>query len=586
MSSCRVTVGKPAQPATGADPAPAADAKPADAKPGSGARRANPESTDPGRGGMWGHVVMPRPDKSIEKLGQRLAPPMFAPMVSVAQFKSMLAMRFEERGDVVDHIDLSKPLGCAVANPKAFEPPIVCAIGYQGGLPQLVKDLGQQGYKSGGDGYAAYELSGEDVYMQAMGDHVAFAMEPSLLAAASGYLQQETLRVDAKTPDFYGLAWPSRIFADARPEVNEFLDGMESALQNSDASVEDYSAASGKAAREMYESFGDLKTVEGSLNIGKQRTKAVYRATANEGTKTHEQYQSAKSLGLVDVGLLEAMPDDAFFVVAMNFDPKHFTDDPWMSSYLSAMQGIKTAEGEPLGAVMTTLFETWSDVMAGPIAMSAFPVGKSPGAIGASYALQPGADAKAMMRKFVTDYPAEKMVPAYAEYVKSSYKNDAFSVGGVKADTYTFSASKKALSQLKSSSKYAKLKKALGGKVQITMAFAQKKDHLYLVMTTTNAKAAMGRMLGAAKGKGNLGKFGSAKKLLRKHGTGSSLFMLDVAGMLAWVKALGFADDPASIPAVGGALDDVVVTGRMTKRGKREYAYSMSQGLIDQLRNL
>ena len=576
---------KPVEPATGSDPA-SGNAKPAKpAAPGAPSRK-NPKASK-GTASVWGHVVMARPEKSMEKFAKRLVPPMLAPMAGPDQLKSMVGMQFEGRADVVKHIDLTQPAGCAIANPKEYDRPIVCAVGYSGGIAQLVEDLGQEGYRSSGEGFAAYELGGDDVYFQAVGAHVAFAFEPSLLAVTSNYVQKEIVGVANDAPDIYSVAKPGRIFADARQEIDEFLGELESEMAEGakDGPGAEYSAASAKSTREAMESFAELKKVEMSAHVGAKRTKLTYRSTAKKGTATKKQYDAAAAAPSLDTALLEGLPDDAFMVGAMTFDFANLADDPWMQSYMTMMSAMTTADGTNMGELMRTFFQEWGEVMAGPVAMAVFSNPKSAGAVAASYTLKPGADARGLMRRFVEKYPLAKMMPAYSDYMKATFKKDAFKVGGVRADTYTFAPTKKVLGDMPKDADFAKLKKSMG-KTQMVMAYAQKGDRLFWVLTTNNAKAALGKMMAAAEGKGSLGKFGAAKKLVKKHADGSSLLMVDVAGMLDWVRSLKVVDNPSELPNIGGALDDVLTTGRMTKRGKREYEMSLSQDFIDQLRNL
>ncbi len=584
-SSCRVTVGKPTAPATGSDPkAPmAADDGNDDASPSG--KRTNPGSKKPTAASVWGHVMMPNPEKTVGKVAKKLAPPMLAPMVSASQLKSALSMQFEGRSGVVQHIDLTKPAGCLVANPKQYDEPVVCAVGYEGGLTQLIEDLGTEGYISGGDGYAAYELGGSTMYFRAYGDHVGFASEPTLLAASEDYINRELVATGQADRDVYGKAMPAVVFRDARPEIEEFFAEMEETMEQAPtAGVSgDYMAASGKATRAMYESFADLATMEGVFRIGKKRSKMIYRATANDGTATAEQYAREAKMPKVDLGMLEGMPDEAFFVGGMSFDFENLEKDPMLAGYMTAFKGLKSPTGKDMGELMTRMMTSFKDVAAGPVGFAAFPQKGSMGVVAGTYKLKPGADAMSIIRSFREEFKPEDWMPQFGEFVDAKYKRNAFTVNGVKGDTYTFTPTAKAVKEMKSSGEYADLVKVMG-KVQFVMAFAQKGDTYYMVFTTTGGRKALGRMMNATSGKGSLGKFGEAKKRIRKQGDHNALFMLDVKGMLDWIRTLDVDGDLSDMPKVGGALDDVIWTGGINKRGKKEYEMSMSQALIDQLR--
>jgi hypothetical protein len=581
--SCKVQVGGSTDPATGADPTSKA--------PGSGQQDEgkapsgkSPKRTSPEQAAadvsVWGHFVVANPERMLKRVGEQLAPPMMGAMVSPSQLKSMLAMQLESRGEAVKHIDLTKPFGCVLVNPKQHDEPLACAVGFEGGITQLVEDLGQEGYQSGGDGFAAYELNGNTVYFKGWGDHIGVAEDPSLLASVEPAMKA-VIEPGKADRDIYVEAKPSVIMVDAREEIEEFYSEMESAMTNvppgSPGST--YASASAKAAMDIYRSLGDLSSAEFIFRIGKQRTKLMYRGTATKGTPTAKQYKRDAKLAKVDVAMMSDLPDDAWMIGGLNFDWANITEDPWVGAYFRAMAGTE------YGGTMKDMMTAMADVMAGPTTMGIFPVKGSVGAMGASYAIQPGKDSMAVMREFLPKFKVESLMPEAADYVKSTYKKGAFTAGGVKVDTYTVSPTKKALAELKKDSDYAEMKKVFG-EVKFTVAYAQKGDRQYLVMTTANAKKALERMMKAAKGKGNIGKFGDARKRMKANADGTALLMLDVKGMLSWARSLDVDGDLDQIPKLGVGLDDVVWTSNVNKKGKKVYELAVSQGFIDQLRSL
>jgi|GEM_PF-2079849 len=583
VPSCKVQVGTSAQPATGSDPVAKPPKKDADGqnKP----KRTNPGKAASSSASVWGHFVMANPEKTLGRMSERLAPPMMAPMVSASQVKSMLSMQLEGRGDVAKHLDFTKSFGCVMVNPKQHDQPIACAAGYEGGIPQLVEDLGQEGYQSGGADFAAYEISGDTFYFKAMGDHIGVALDPSLLSAVQPELEASVLRPGKAERDVFVEALPTVIFKDAREEIEGFYREMESAMGPSGQPGSEYAEASAKAAVDMYRTIGELSSAEFVLRIGKQRTKMHYRGTASEGTATAAQYERDAKLPTVDLAMMEALPDDAFFVSGMHFDFAHVMDDPWIGSYMRVLGAMKAPDGTDIGSKFIAMMKSMGETMQGPVTAAGFPIKGSAGAIGVTYAVKPGKDGIALMREVLPSYKMETLMPSFGEFVTSSYKKDAFSVGGVKADTYTVKPSKKTLSEMKKDADFARIKKGLGA-VQFTVAYAQKGDRMYMVMTTAKPKKALEKMLRAAAGKGNLGKFGEARKRVKKHAKGTAVMMVDVKGMLAWLRTLDFDDEFANIPKVGTALDDLVWTSRITKRGKKEYEFAISQPFIDQLRSL
>lgn len=580
--SCKVQVGGSTGPATGSDPTakPPASGQRDEGKPNAKA----PKRTSPDRAvadvSVWGHFVVANPERMLKRVGEQLAPPMMSAMISPTQLKSMLAMQLESRGEAVKHIDLTKPFGCVMVNPKQHDEPLACAVGFEGGINQLIEDLGQEGYQSGGDGFAAYELNGNTVYFKGWGDHIGVAEDPSLLASVEPAMKS-VLEPGKADRDIYIEAKPSVIMVDAREEIEEFYSELESAMTSipPGSPGSEYASAYAKAAMDPYRSFGDLSSAELIFRIGKERTKLLYRGTAAKGTPTAKQYKRDAKLPSIDVSMMSDLPDDAWMAGGLSFDWANIMEDPWVGSYFRAVAG--TTFGDAVKDMMTSM----GDVLEGPTTMAIFPVKGSVGAVGATYAVKPGKDAMAVFRTFLPKYAVESLMPEAAEYVKSSYKKGAFAVGGVKVDTYTISPTKKVLTELKKGSDYAEMKKVLG-EIKFTIAYAQKGDRQYLVMTTVNAKKALERMMKAANGKGNIGKFGDARKRMKANADGTALLMLDVKGMLSWARTLDIDGDLSSIPKLGVGLDDVVLTADMNKKGKKEYELAVSQGFIDQLRSL
>ena len=572
--SCKVQVGNTAEPATPSEPTASAPA--AEQAPQKDPAPAQPESKP--SVSVWGHFTLPTPDKTIERVAERVAPPGAGAMLNQSQLRSLFSMMLEGRDAIGNGIDFTKPMGCVVVDAKRIGDPLVCAVGYQGGFPRFVEDMGQQGYVSGGPDFAAYTLGADTVYFKAVGDHVGIALDPVLLAAVEDEMVDAVLRRDKQGRDVVAVADPEAIMSDARDEISMFLGELERAMDNTP------NGGSAKGAVEFYRSFADLDAAEFSLKIGSKRTRATYRGTARADTPTAAQYGRDAALPTVDVALIESLPDEAFFVGAGSFDFEHIDEDPWVSAYLEGMSEMKGPNGTDMGTVMKRFFEVAGASMQGPFAFGAFPLKGTAGVMGGVYLLKPGADVLTPMYEAIHDYKAEDVMPELVGKVKTTYKRKAFRAGGVDVDTYTVAPTKKMMAELSKDPDFKKFSKAIG-KPQITMAMAQKDGRYYLVVTSDKPKKAMMRMFAAAAGKGNLGKFGDARKRVKKHADHTMLTMLDVKGALAWARTLDVVGAFGRVPNLGVALDDVVWTTRVTKKGKKEHQLSVSQPFLDQVRS-
>ena len=146
------------------------------------------------------------------------------------------------------------------------------------------------------------------------------AVDPSLVASVEPAMKY-VIKPGKADRDFYMEAKPSVIVVDARQEIEQFYADMESTMSmaGQGAPGSEYAAGSAKAAMDMYRSLGDLTSAEVVMRIGKQRTKVLYRGTAGEGTPTAKQYERDAKLPPVDMAMLDALPDDAWFVAGMHF---------------------------------------------------------------------------------------------------------------------------------------------------------------------------------------------------------------------------------------------------------------------------
>ena len=62
--------------------------------------------------------------------------------------------------------------------------------------------------------------------------------------------------------------------------------------------------------------------------------------------------------------------------------------------------------------------------------------------------------------------------------------------------------------------------------------------------------------------------------------------MLDVKGMLSWLRTFDVDGSVSNVPKIGVGLDDVVWTATINENGKKEYEVAVSQEFIDQVRSL
>ena len=178
---------------------------------------------------ILGHFMMGNAVESVKEIKEQVAPPAQAGFVDVEALKSLASMQMGERSMVAINLDLNKPFGCALVDTKVTEVPVACVVAYKGGAEALVKDMGAKDKVADAKGHvAAYEIEGQTIYVDALGDNIGLSNHPELFEQAKDYLETNIVgRADKAIADFEVMVYPNAAmerYADEVADLGKFFD--------------------------------------------------------------------------------------------------------------------------------------------------------------------------------------------------------------------------------------------------------------------------------------------------------------------------------------------------------------------------
>lgn len=537
---------------------------------------------------LYGWFAVANPEGLVSEVADQMLPPGSAMMFSTSMIKGMLTSTLGLNSNVGDHLDLNVPMGCVMASPKEYDVPVACAVGFKGGVPQLVEDLGPEGYISGGSDHAAYTFGDQNLYIGALGNHVIVSAHADLISGGRDLLAEHVVGAKAgkRSKDVQMTAFPDVIWADAEQEITAFSE-MASSLGGStstgNVALDAYTRGSAKMNLAMYKSMADLDQAEMWFDLNRDGVTLGYRGTAKKGTDTAKSYAAAQKQGKLNAALIRKMPGDAIMLAGLNIDFDSVLDDPMTKAYFKVFEEVDAATGTTkISRMMTDYMKVWTEVLAGP---SAFALTTQKGSLGILYSMKtkPGVDARLALAEIFTKYPPKSVGPEFAKYVTWSYKKGATKVDGVPVDVFTVRPTKKGVAEINKLPTADGMKQFLGKDYSFKLSFAQRDNTLYMVMATKSEKAFMTKLMRGGDGS-KVGRNSLAGKLITDNSGGSSLGLMNVGGFMDWVRKV--SPDASGMPKIPGRLDDVTFNGRITAKGKRKYELTVSQGLISQLVNL
>lgn len=442
--------------------------------------------------------------------------------------------------------------------------------GLPGGLSQLVEDLGPIGFVSGDDEHAAYRFEEQPLFLTAMGEHVAFASAPDLVAATHDRLQREVIDAPIGAEDVVITAQPSVIFEDAESKIMPFLDEL---LRTSAQGP--MQQQSMEAQRKQWLSYAELERAELWLDLdGDQgRVRLGYRGTALPGTPTEEAYARQRQ-GSLEPELVERLPADSPLFGLMRFDVESLMTDPMMGAYAQMWSSSDDPAMSSLGEIYRKSMDLWREVSTGRAAMALVHVPGTKGGVVITQRLTSDADVLERVRgsfEGMSSAMSDVGMPYRAELKKGAVR-----VGKVRGDRVRLEPTTEAMRQA--------LQRAWGSP-RLELAFVQQGDVMVMAIAPAKVERYVERGL-ATRGRGakTLGHDAASRGLLTAHAGDTMIFAASMARILGWMHALDVIDSvPPGVPV---RPDDMVISMRPGAERQREVLIDLSADAIQLIHRL
>lgn len=519
---------------------------------------------------IYGTVRIPSLSRMLPLVAEQLVPPEQSAGTNEMMLRMGLQMMLGPRSELAEHVALDRPMGCVVASPLRYDVPLACTVGYQGGLSQLVEDLGPIGFVSGDDEHAAYRFEEQPLFLTAMGEHVAFASAPDLVAATRDRLQREVIDAPIGAEDVVITAQPSVIFEDAESKIMPFLDEL---LRTSAKGP--MQQQNTEAQRKQWLSYAELERAELWLDLdGDQgRVRLGYRGTALPGTPTEEAYARQRQ-GSLEPELVERLPAGSPLIGLMRFDVESLMTDPMMGAYAQMWSRSDDPSMSAMGEVNRKSMALWSEVSTGHAAMALVHVPGTKGGVVVTQRLVSDADVLERVRGTF-----EGMSPAMSDagmQFRAELSEGAVRVGKVRGDRVRLEPTTDALRQA--------LQQAWGSP-RLELAFVQQGDVMVMAIAPAKVERYVERGLATRRrGAKTLGHDASSRRLLAAHSEDTMVFAASMARILGWMQTLDLIDSiPPGVPV---RPDDLVISMRPGAERQREVLIDLSADVIQLLYRL
>lgn len=532
--------------------------------------------------GILGHFMMGNAVASVKEIKAQASPPSVESMVDLEGLKSLAAMQLGERSSVAINVDLTKPFGCALVNSTVDDAPVACVVGYTGGAEGLVKDLGETGKLDDAKGHvAAYELEGQKVYIDALGDHIALSNHPDVLASAKGYLEANIVgRADKAIADFEVVVYPAEAMVRYGKEVEDLMGAFDGLGEIGGSPSPTSPADLKKRVAEM----GQFAMGLGMTPAGAHLSFATH---AKPGSDLQKELDTTYA-GRMEEDFVGTLPMSAFVVAGMQLGSGVTENDTWVKALDLVATGVAKdfdVDADKFKTEVEAFVKEESELYSRNVAMGML---YEPGTLGALVLevgkAAPGRDLwKAWSERFTT----EAVLPKKAQDgVQWKFEAGATTIEGIEIDRWSISPTPKVLKKATADEDADRLMK-LWPDLTMQIDRAEIDDRVIFVAAPTEGDSYMQAAIKATRD-GKTIKDRTGWKGLDSGRSGLvALYAFDIAGGVEWLRPIIPPSDAAKIPSpLGVGIDDVTIVLRHPAPGVVAGSFNVSQSFIDQLKML
>ncbi len=531
--------------------------------------------------GILGHVMMGDAVASVKEIRQQIAPASKENLVDLEALKSLTAMQLGERSTVAVNVDLNKPFGCALVDSKVIEAPVACTVGYKGGAEGLIKDMGETGKLPDAKGHlAAYDIEGQTVYVDAIGDQVGLCNHPEVFDKAKGYLETNIIgRADETIADFELMVYPNAAMARYEDELTELGSLFE------ELSTPTASGTTPADAADLKQRIMEMDQLALGFGLTIKGAHFSVATHAVPGSKLAKEIDSTYA-GRMNADFVSKLPMSTFVFAGLQLGTGILESDNWkkgMELVYAPLSKEFGMDADEMRAEVEAFVKEESELYTRDIAMG---VVYEPGTLGAVVfevgKKAPGRDKwKTWSERFTVDAVLPK--EAHGE-VKWTFTPGATTVEGVDVDRWAIGLTSKALSEAGSDPDLERVLK-MWPDLTLKIDRAEVDDRVIFVVAPTEIDTYMQSAIKATRGGKTVKDRKGWDNLDAARTDIIGIYAMDIAGGVEWLRPLLSASDAADIPSpLGAGLDDVTFVSRHPAPGVATGSFNVSQAFIDQIR--
>ncbi len=555
---------------------------------------------------VLGHFALPNASKLLADVRQQLVVDQYKNFLDEAGLRSLVSMALEKRGMVAQNIELSQPMGCAVVDFKTWKNPVSCTFGYKGGVKALLTDLGDVGRKAdSGDHVAIYEIEGEQVFIDSLGNHVVIAAHDDLFKKTQGYLKSDIVdRGSAMIGDFEIVAYTGTIWTRYEKDIEGLLKQYEDLSANTptdtgnaklDKAMKKWVEYNQTSTKKSLNRLAQFDQVALYINVAEVGVSFGFTAIPTRGTEAEKEAMLAGGR-LIDPAFVKTLPAGSWLVAAFNVNPESTETEQVREIRALAIDTWCELAGLDKASVTDSVNAHIKENLGLFDGQGAFALFDQEGAsfgLAAVQHLKPGANARELWKTWSGKFTPEAVLgKEFSQYITWEFKTDAADVEGASVDRWVIKPAAKLQAEInKKIAEEPDAKQVIDqywGPIALTIDRAETGGNVIWVISPKAEESAMRRVLAAQKGEGSLANDPGIEAIFAQNEAIGGLVAFDLKATLGWLSGFPeIADKVAEVQSkLGNNLSDVQLTTLSLPNGVMTFEYLVAQPLIEQVKGM